>query len=299
MSSTLMPQAHRPEASRRRRRRSLVPTAAVIALSLGLVACGDDDEAATATSTTESTTTTAGAEGQGDVTAFCNAVVAIDTTVATAAPGPQLEGAPPEEVQAALEEFAGTLEPLVAVAEETAPQEVSSDARTLARLSREALTTGDDSVFETQEFTDADAKVDDFMLANCGFEEVRVTAVDYAFEGVPDAVPAGPVAVTFTNDGEEVHELALVRINDDVEQPFEELLQLPEEEARQKVSFSGQVFAFPGVSDSTFLDLEPGRFGVACFVPVGSTPQAVESGDEVEGPPHAISEGMFAEFTVE
>ena len=297
MSSTLMQQVHSPEASRRRR--SLVPTAAVLALSLGLVACGDDDEAATATSTTETTTTTAGADGQGDVTAFCNAVVAIDTTVATAAPGPQLEGAPPEEVQAALEEFAGTLEPLLAVVEQTAPQEVSSDTRTLARLSRQALTTGDDSVFETQEFTDADAEVDDFMLANCGFEEVEVTAVDYAFEGVPDSVPAGPVAVTLTNDGAEVHELALVRINDDVDEPFEELLQLPEEQARQNVSFSGQVFAFPGVSDTTFLDLEPGRFGVACFVPVGSTPQAVESGDEVEGPPHAIAEAMFAEFTVE
>ena len=294
-----MHNVHSPEVSRRRRRRSLVPTAAVIALSLGLVACGDNEEAATATSTTASTTTTVRTDGQDDVTAFCNAVVAIDTTVATAAPGPQLEGAPPEEVQAALEEFAATLEPLLAVVEERAPQEVSSDTRTLARLSRQALTTGDDSIFETQEFTDADAKVDDFMLANCGFEEVEVTAVDYAFEDVPDAVPAGPVALTFTNDGSEVHELALVRINDDVEERFEELLQLPEDEARQRVSFSGQVFAFPGVSDSTFLDLEAGRFGVACFVPVGSTPQAVASGDEVEGPPHAIAEGMFAELTVE
>lgn len=297
MSSTLMQPVHSPEAGRRRRRRSLVPT--VVALSLGLVACGDDDEAATATSTTETTTTTTAADGRGEVTAFCNAVVAIDTTVTTAAPGPQLEGAPPEEVQAALEEFAETLEPLFVVVEESAPQEVSSDTRTLARLSREALTTGDDSVFETQEFTDADANVDDFMLANCGFEEVEVTAVDYAFEGVPDSVPAGPVAVTLTNDGAEVHELALVRINDDVGEPFEEVLQLPEEQARESVSFSGQVFAFPGVSDTAFLDLEPGRFGVACFIPVGSTPQAVESGDEVEGPPHAIAEGMLAEFTVE
>lgn len=300
MGSTLM-QVHGPGTSRRRRRRPLVPAAATLALSLGLTACGDGDEAATTAepTTTEETTTTAGAEDQGDVVAFCNAIVAIDTTVATAAPGPQLEGAPPAEVQAALEEFAATLEPLLAVAEETAPQEVTNDTSTLTRLSREALMSGDESVFESQEFTDADANVDDFMLANCGFEEVEVTAVDYAFEGVPDTVPAGPVAITFNNEGGEVHELALVRINDDVDQSFEEVLQLPEEEARQEVTFSGQVFAFPGVSDSTFLDLEPGRFGIACFVPVGSTPQAVQSGEEVEGPPHAIAEGMFAEFAVE
>ncbi len=284
---------------RRRRSRSLAPTAAVLALTLGLAACGDDDEAATTTTTAEETTTTAGAEGEGEVAAFCNGIVAIDTTVATAGPGPQLEGAPPEEVQAALEEFAATLEPLLVVAEETAPPEVTSDVQTLARLSREALTTGEDEIFESEEFTQADANVDEFMLANCGFEQVEVTGVDYAFQGVPETVPAGPVAITFTNDGGEVHELALARINDDVEESFGDLLQLPEEEALQKVSLSGHVFAFPGVSDTVFLDLEPGRFGIACFVPVGSTPQAVEGGEEVEGPPHAIAEDMFAELTVE
>lgn len=262
-----------------------------------MAACGDDDEATT-TTTAEDTTTTA-AEAEGNVAAFCNAVVAIDTTVATAAPGPQLEGAPPEEVQAALEEFAATLEPLLAVADETAPQEVADDARTLSRLSREALATGDDSVLESEEFRQADANADEYMLANCGFEEVEITGVDYAFEGVPETVPAGPLAITFTNGGGEVHELALLRINDDVDESFEELLQLPQEEAMQKGTFSGHVFAFPGVSDTTFLDLEPGRFGMACFIPVGSTPQAVESDEEVDGPPHAIAEGMFAEFTVE
>ncbi len=290
---------HRFESSRRRRGRSLAATAAVLALSLGLAACGDDDEAATTTTTANDTTTTAGAEGEGDVAAFCNAVVAIDTTVATAAPGPELEGAPPEEVQAALEEFSATLEPLLVVADETAPQEVAEDAHTLSRLSREVLKTGDESILESEEFKQADANADDYMLANCGFEQVEVTGVDYAFEGVPQTVPAGPVAITFTNDGGEVHELALLRINDDVDESFEELLQLPEEEAMQKGTFAGHVLAFPGVSDTAFLDLEPGRFGIACFIPVGSTPDAVESGEEVEGPPHAIAEGMFAEFTVE
>ncbi|HEV2070928.1 MAG TPA: hypothetical protein VGR26_14150 [Acidimicrobiales bacterium] len=283
----------------RRRSRSLAPTAAVLAVTLGLAACGDDDEAARTTTTAEETTTTAGAETEGEVTAFCNGLVAIDTTVATAGPGPQLEGAPPEEVQAALEEFAATLEPLLVVAEETAPPEVTSDVQTLARLSREALTTGNDQTFESEEFKQADANVDEFMLANCGFEQVEVTGVDYAFQGVPKTVPAGPVAITFTNDGGEVHELALARINDDVDESFGDVLQLPQEEALQKVSLSGRVFAFPGASDTAFLDLEPGRFGIACFIPVGSTPQAVESGEKVEGPPHAIAEGMFAELTVE
>jgi hypothetical protein len=49
-----------------------------------------------------------------------------------------------------------------------------------------------------------------------------------------------------------------------------------------------------------FVDLEPGRYVIACFLPVGATPEnmeALESG-ELQGPPH-FTQGMLEEFTVE
>jgi hypothetical protein len=45
------------------------------------------------------------------------------------------------------------------------------------------------------------------------------------------------------------------------------------------------------------VDLEPGRYLVACFVPVGATQDAIESGKEPDGPPHAL-QGMVAEMQV-
>ncbi len=50
----------------------------------------------------------------------------------------------------------------------------------------------------------------------------------------------------------------------------------------------GGTFAPPGEGEYAVVDLKKGRYGVACFVPVGG-------GDE--GPPHA-SRGMHAEFEV-
>jgi hypothetical protein len=48
--------------------------------------------------------------------------------------------------------------------------------------------------------------------------------------------------------------------------------------------------------------LEPGRYAMVCFIPVGFTPEvaaeAAASGTEPEGAPH-FTEGMIAEFTVE
>ena len=62
----------------------------------------------------------------------------------------------------------------------------------------------------------------------------------------------------------------------------------------------GASFGAPGDSDTLFVDLEPGRYVIVCFLPVGATPdnmEALESG-ELEGPPH-FTQGMVEEFTVE
>lgn len=183
----------------------------------------------------------------------------------------------------------------------TAPDALTDDVGTLTTAARSVLETGDFALFESEEFVAADEAVDGYMVDECGFETIEVTAIDYGFENVPESMDAGTVAVEFTNDGTEAHELAVMRINDGVTESLDELLALPEEEVGSKVTFVGGDFAMPGGSATTFLDLDPGQYAFICFVPVGATPEnlpALESGEFEGGPPH-FTQGMVAQFTVE
>jgi hypothetical protein len=150
----------------------------------------------------------------------------------------------------------------------------------------------------TPEFNAAYGEMMETVKDECGFNEVNATAEDYSFAGIDDEVDAGPAVITFENDGSEYHELALARINDDVELSAEELLALPQEEAETMVTFLNGAFAAPGEVGYTALDLAPGRYVAACFVPVGMTPAAVEENPEFEGGQPHFMEGMFTEFTV-
>jgi hypothetical protein len=144
---------------------------------------------------------------------------------------------------------------------------------------------------------------------------LEVELVDYAFEGLPESVPAG-TRLTVTNSSEaELHELIAIRIPDEETRPVEELVELPDEEL-------GAIFgegppdtvllAAPGgeqvdaVGDGTLS--EPGRYVLACFIPTGVDPDAYlnappsEEGPPqvpgADGPPH-IAHGMWAELVVE
>ncbi|MDT0276961.1 hypothetical protein [Blastococcus goldschmidtiae] len=279
---------------------------AALLMAAALAACGTDDDggedttAAGSTETTENTETTESTEttgttesGSGDVDAFCSAVVDVET-LSSQGPPVDPETAPPEELEAAMLEFSEQLEPSLEEAEETAPEEVSEDVDTLVSQIRQVLETGDDSMLISEEFLTADAAVDEYMIDNCGYEQIEATGVDYEYEGLPDTVPAGTVAVTFNNEGEEVHEIGLVRINEGVTQSIEELLALPEEEAMSMATFVGVAFADPGQSDTTFMEMEPGRYAAVCFVPEGTTHIDMPG----EGAPH-FTLGMVGEFTVE
>ena len=177
--------------------------------------------------------------------------------------------------------------------EETAPDEVSEDVTTGTRVIREALEGGDPAALEGEEFQQADDNIDDYMLAECGYEQLEATGVNYEYEGLPDTVPAGVVGITFTNEGDEMHEIGLARINDGVTMPVEELLALPEDQIFTMLELKGFTFAAPGESETTFVRMEEGRYGAACFIPQGTTHDT-----EGSGPPH-FTLGMFAEFTAE
>lgn len=130
-----------------------------------------------------------------------------------------------------------------------------------------------------------------------GATEVAVTAVDYGFEGLEALSSTGQYAVTLTNDGQELHELVIQKIDDDETRPLEELLQ--EEDPSDFVTDVAFTFACPGAtSEPTQVDLEtPGRYVALCFIPVGTTPETPPEEFETLGPPHAF-QGMIREVTV-
>jgi hypothetical protein len=166
------------------------------------------------------------------------------------------------------------------------------------------------------EFLDAYATVMQWVSDDCGFNELDVLAKDYSYGGIGGEEPTGITVVSLDNQGTEYHEIVLLRRDDGVTEPAEDLLALPEDEASQKVQFVGQALAAPGTVGWGLADLTPGDYIAACFIPKGTTPDvyaealAAESSmpsdgsgptgsvpGEGEGTPHYML-GMLVEFTV-
>jgi hypothetical protein len=247
------------------------------ALMLLLAACGgsDDEDGETA----PRAATEAPVDAHAEHVEFCESVVAAETAVLEASSG----GDP------------GPVEGLVATVEETAPDELEEQVTVVVAAVRQALETRDDAAFGTEEFATNEEEVDRWVADNCGFESVDVTAVDYAFEGVPATLPAGFTTFDFTNAGEEVHEMIMVRYEDE-SLTIDDLVELSDKEAEKKLAFLGASFGPPGAEDAEIKELTPGKYALVCFVPVGSTSE--KAAEKADGPPH-VARGMSAEFTVE
>ncbi len=133
---------------------------------------------------------------------------------------------------------------------------------------------------------------------------LTVVGTDYHFGGLPTTVPVGTV-LSFENPGAELHEIVVFRKNDGVTQPFEELLQLPDDEALQYVTMVGEMplFAGPGqVAEGTLTLTQEGEYIALCFVPQGMTelptdPDASLDPALASAPPH-FALGMVQTFTV-
>ena len=140
---------------------------------------------------------------------------------------------------------------------------------------------------------------------------VAVHASDSGYQGVPASLATGESRFSFTNDSKSAtHEMTLFRINDGVNDSFEQIL--AEDDARQnqsdaqqggqqggqnppaeqappppKMTYFGSSGAGPGESAKLDLigNLPPGRYGLASFVPAD------------DGTPD-YKKGLKAEFTV-
>ena len=110
---------------------------------------------------------------------------------------------------------------------------------------------------------------------------IEIEAVDYAFENLPDNVPAGTRLTLANTANAELHELVAIRLPDDETRAVEELMQLPEAELGAIIGAgppTAVLLAAPGgeqiaaVGDGTLS--EPGRYLVFCSIPSGVAPEA-------------------------
>ena len=109
---------------------------------------------------------------------------------------------------------------------------------------------------------------------------ITVVATDYHFADLPTTVPVG-TRLTIDNQGAEYHELLVVRLNDGVTRSWDELLEMPQEEAFRDITVVGgpePLIAAPGTTASgSILIARPGDYLVACFIPQGSVPGAPQA----------------------
>lgn len=256
------------------RRRGVGWVAPALALSVLLGACGDDAG------------TTAASQPKAEVGDYCAKTLAIETY-----PEPDIDfqSASPEEVATGIRAYAAKLVPLAEQAQSAAPAEVRKDIDVLVGAVRQVAQTGDfESSFEAPPVKEAETRAHGFDLKSCKWARVDVSGADYSYSGVPKTMKAGPVSFEFSNAGAEPHELALLKVNDGVKESIEQIVALPEAQGKAKVTKVAGTFAAPGKGDYAVANLKPGRYGFACFVPVGGGK---------DGPPH-VTKGMYAEFEV-
>lgn len=315
---------------RRRTRRRVRGGLLVAGLAVGVLGCGDDgddDAEAESADTTEATDATDVPVMTDPPETTPDTTMAPETTMAPATTEPETTDAPattgaPETTVASPEAMASTAacapyyqvnaamsgagDPMEVPAlldeiEAVVPPEIDGPLTNMITTAREVIDGGmqDTSAFETPEFADSVAAVDEWMWENCEFDaRVEVDAVDFAYEGIDSEYGAGLTAFRVTNAGAEAHEMVLIRRNDGVTDAFEDILALPEEEAMTMVTPMGAAFVGqPGSQETLVADLTPGDYVAICFIPAGTT--VADDGSFVEGAgqPHFML-GMRAEFTV-
>jgi hypothetical protein len=192
-----------------------------------------------------------------------------------------------------------TIGPLLDAIDEHAPGELKDPLGVMTGTARTAIKDGDFDAFESPDFAAAQSEVDPWMFEHCKFDETaEVTAADYKFTGVPAELDAGTAGILVTNKGKEAHEMAIMRKADGVTQSWDEIMALPQEEGESLVVQVGGAFApRNGTKGLAVVDLVPGDYVVACFVPTGTSMAADGTMTEGTGMPHFMG-GMLQEFKV-
>lgn len=267
--------SHRPVSNRLRM------FAALTCLSLVAVACGDDDdEAATAD---ETTTTAAEGEGAGADGEYCQLAAEMDAQEAppTIEQLEALRDVKPEEIAT---EIDVVVDAFVAAdgdfGKAFSDPAVEENLGPIEEYEAEVCGIGDG---EDGDGEDGEDEPETEPIE--GAQVIPVTGVDFAFEGIPAEIPAGPTSFEFTNEGESAHEMAVFKLGEGV--VLDELLAAEEEPSESEAQEVGFTFAPPG-EGGVYLnaeDLTAGTYAVVCFIP------------GPDGEPH-YDLGMKTTFTV-
>jgi hypothetical protein len=115
---------------------------------------------------------------------------------------------------------------------------------------------------------------------------VTIDAFDYGFK-LPAQMPAGWVDVTLHNNGKTGHQIAFAKLGTTTLVAFKQAASTTNVKALKDVQFvGGPNNVEPGGSVTATIHLEPGTYGVACFIPADS-----------DGKPHA-AHGMVGQVNV-
>jgi len=221
----------------------------------------------------------AGAATSAATTKFCDANFEISLLFNTLPDG--------EPTAKQLKALAKQLNPQLTAALKVAPSEIKTDVETAVK----ALKADPTSLFTDDAVGQAGGAIDEWAVANCDYATIDVTAADYSFSGIPADVAKGKTVVVMTNTGAEPHLAVIARKKTD--KSAEEILALPEAQARKQIEELGSAYADAGGTGTGYVDLEKsGDYIALCPIATGST-----SDTEGTGPPHFV-QGMYTEFTV-
>lgn len=262
------------------------PAALLLVAAFAAAACGTPLPPPAATATTAVTAV------PGETEAQCNAWVASDVA------GQELlkldfTSASPQEIQSFVKAFWAEQERILLPLRQQVPPQLLSDIDVLLRLAARGQTTGDAGTLGSPELEGADRNIDEYMLRTCPYENLRVTAIDHSYQGVPVTVKAGTISITLTNAGRDTHEIIVSRIRDGVTEPFGEILRKSAEEMASLATPIAITNADAGETSTVFVPLEPGRYGFHDAYNEGTT-SAFTPGI---GPPHSAL-GMVTEIAV-
>jgi uncharacterized cupredoxin-like copper-binding protein len=245
--------------------------APMVALSLLAAGCGDDDDAAS---------TATEASDNEELCELATEMFEQDDFPSAAQIEKYVELAPEE------------IEDAVAVA---GPPIIEADGDFAKGLAAQADDEVEDAIYEINEWERENCDVEHEPRYPAEANEIApdatrvdVVASEYTFVPDPAEVAAGKISFVLVNEGQEVHFLALSKINEG--HTIEEVLAF-EGDAEQAGMVENVEYdtglAAPGGEDEEVvtLDLEAGDYALLCFIP------------GPDGTPHAFS-GMAVPYTV-
>jgi hypothetical protein len=135
------------------------------------------------------------------------------------------------------------------------------------------------------------------MTPSAGATPITITATEYKFTGTDALKAGGAFAVTFKNEGTELHELHVAKLADGETRPMDDIVADPT--AESKTTAAGHSFACPGATaPAAGVNLTtPGRYIVLCYIPTGAKADTDPKDFGKLGMPHAM-QGMAVEIDI-